>query len=306
MTYGDNENNLDKGPDTPPPAGAIPPIAATSGPKVRRVGALTMALCLIAVGVLLIVSIFVPIPRMLPIFRFFPVVLILFGLEILLANIWAQKKPEVKIKYDFLSIFLCMILIGGSLVAALIPQWANMHYNQRQNDRALMAQMDEEAYEALAKRGDVSLVSCYIESNVTDYADGITLAELPSTYYVRTEVYFKGDFATQKEFEKACAEVLTALRGIVAHIDGAGFYSYNQTKPGDGYYGDAIYDLWLDGQFQMNYDASEMHNYTTAYQWDSASQCYMSEQEWEAANSEPVDVPDEPEDAEYEDMDNAA
>ena len=60
--------------------------------KTKRVGTFTMALSLIVVGVLLLLRIFIPDMNFVFIFRFFPVILVALGIEILVAN--ARYKEE--------------------------------------------------------------------------------------------------------------------------------------------------------------------------------------------------------------------
>lgn len=85
----------------------------------RRVGTVTMACALIAVGVLLIIGSFNQSISFLMMARLAPIILIVLGIEILFR--YFVSKGE-KLRYDFLSGFVCFILIIGSLGMAAIPE----------------------------------------------------------------------------------------------------------------------------------------------------------------------------------------
>ncbi len=75
----------------------------------RRVGTLTLGICLICTGVLFAVRLFVPdILSYYFIFRLWPVALILLGVEVLAANIGNR---EQKIAYDGWAIVIMILVL---------------------------------------------------------------------------------------------------------------------------------------------------------------------------------------------------
>ena len=94
------------------------PQAAANAP-VRRVGSVTLGICLITAGVLFLCYFFVPNFNWQLVLKIVPAAgLILLGCEVL----YFAAKPQ-RWKYDFLSVFLCIVLMvcafgGACLMAA--------------------------------------------------------------------------------------------------------------------------------------------------------------------------------------------
>ncbi len=97
--------------------------------QVRRVGTVTFGVILIVTGVLFLVHLFLPAFNYFLIFRFWPVILILLGVEVLAGS--RQKSYEVldaegkvieqsKVVYDVPAILLMMALTGFAICMALI------------------------------------------------------------------------------------------------------------------------------------------------------------------------------------------
>ena len=75
-----------------------------------RVGTVSMGIMLVAVGLLLLVSELIGLSGAMLILRWWPVILIILGIEIL-AFIFLSKEDQPKIKFDGLSIFLTIFII---------------------------------------------------------------------------------------------------------------------------------------------------------------------------------------------------
>lgn len=111
------------------PAPNAPPIPPAAPVPSRRVGTFTMALCLIATGLVLLLHIFWPGIPLVTIARFAPVVLVLLGTELLVACL---RHKQEKLRMDGLSIFLSLVLIFGSLAVAAASEH-DRHGAWRQN-----------------------------------------------------------------------------------------------------------------------------------------------------------------------------
>lgn len=88
--------------------------------RTRRVGTLTMGLSLIGAGVLFAVHLFVPgIFTYYYIFRLWPLILILLGAEVMIANV---RNREEKIIYDGWAIFIMVLTmaLAGTLAGCQI------------------------------------------------------------------------------------------------------------------------------------------------------------------------------------------
>lgn len=84
--------------------------------KERRVGTLTFGIVLVIAGILLCFSIFTGIVELRAIVRFWPVVFIILGAEILIYSF----KKDVQIKYDVWGILLTMFIVfSASLVGTV-------------------------------------------------------------------------------------------------------------------------------------------------------------------------------------------
>ena len=88
--------------------------------KTRRVGTLTMGVSLIAAGTLFLLHLFMPLtlPYLL-IFRAWPVILILLGIEVMIANL---KSKEDRIIYDGWAIFIMVLImcLAGTMAGCQI------------------------------------------------------------------------------------------------------------------------------------------------------------------------------------------
>lgn len=87
-----------------------------NGP-IRRVGSFTLGACLIAAGIFFLFYYFVPNFDWMLILKIAPALaVILLGIEVL----YFASKPE-RWKYDFLSVFFCLILILGCFALMFVP-----------------------------------------------------------------------------------------------------------------------------------------------------------------------------------------
>jgi thiol:disulfide interchange protein len=88
--------------------------------RTRRVGTLTMGISLIAAGILFLVRFLVPsVLSYYYIFRLWPVILVLLGIEVLIANL---RNREDKIIYDGWAIFIMVLVlcIAGAMAGCQI------------------------------------------------------------------------------------------------------------------------------------------------------------------------------------------
>ncbi|WFA08744.1 hypothetical protein [Tissierella sp. Yu-01] len=83
--------------------------------KTYRVGTITMAIILIALGTIIFISQISGVLAIDMIMKLWPLMLILLGLEILYFR-YKSKDDEVVIKYDVFSIFLVMFILFTNLV----------------------------------------------------------------------------------------------------------------------------------------------------------------------------------------------
>ena len=103
--------------------------------RIRRIGSVTFGVVLVITGVIFLLQQFIPKIDYVIVFRFWPVVLIGLGIEVLLGS--RQKNIEVldeegkvveqnKVVYDVPAIMLTVVLIFFSIFMAIM-NWALIH-----------------------------------------------------------------------------------------------------------------------------------------------------------------------------------
>lgn len=256
-----------------PPNGYAP--VAKREKKGRRVGTFTMALSLIAFGVVLLLRVFLPGLDYAMIARLSPIVLIFLGVEVIVAN--AMHK-EGKLYYDGVSMVICLFLLVGSLLSAVLPE---LYYRDRQREllnQQMMSVLDEYGYATLSDVGIISSIEWY--ANVGDTLPSeldreITKVEdIQGLDYVQARVYLDKSFTTRAEFAKACQEVVKKMGSVVEKLDYMSFYNAEYENNID----DANFYLPLNGPHQINWDVKRMEKaiegqYKTVggsyiYDWD--------------------------------------
>lgn len=96
---------------------------------IRRVGTVTFGLTLVTTGILFLANLFYPAFDYLMVYRFWPLILIFLGIEVLLGS--RQKSVEVlneegkvveqsKVIYDVPAILLMIVLTGFAMCMAVI------------------------------------------------------------------------------------------------------------------------------------------------------------------------------------------
>ena len=93
--------------------------------QIRRVGSMTFGLALICYGILFLVHIFVPVLGYNIIFRYWPVIFILLGIEILVEN-YKCRAQEWKMVYDFAAILMLGAMLLFAMVMAVLD-YAMLH-----------------------------------------------------------------------------------------------------------------------------------------------------------------------------------
>lgn len=114
--------------------------------KVRRVGRFAFALLLIGAGILLLVQQFVPQFDLLSIVRFAPALLIVLGIEMLVYS----SKPDIQVKFDWLSVLGCGFILCIVGVASLIPLfWGYVNPARDYARNNYSTQLQDQIYQAL-------------------------------------------------------------------------------------------------------------------------------------------------------------
>ena len=84
--------------------------------KSKRVGTISMAIVLIGFGILMFVAQISKISAVELAIKFWPVILILLGGEILWSSFQSKKENEdIKIRYDIFSVFIVMVILSVNI-----------------------------------------------------------------------------------------------------------------------------------------------------------------------------------------------
>lgn len=266
--------NAPEQPTAPPPPAFSSPSQPQPAPpqRVRRVGTFSMALSLIATGVILVLRVFIPNFNFSLVLKLAPIVLVFLGLEILVANFTPGLQ---KLKYDVLSVFVCLVLIAAALMFSFIPDWVARQDMAASTGRSLTLEMDNAAYEALKGRGDINRVQSYINIDPQDYTAGLGLGTLQPQHYIQARVYFTGKAEDKEAFITASREVLAALQTVVPHLDYVSFYSVPDESGATP--APERYSLWLDGPFELGWSREQMLANTQTDVWNQEQQNYETQ-----------------------------
>lgn len=208
--------------------------------KVRRVGTLTLGLALVAAGVCLLLNAFVPNFPLATVAQFSPVILILIGLEILVSTLIYQGE---KLRYDFLSMFVCFFLIIGSVGLSFIPRYVESMLSIEQAESRINQELEEDVYEAL-KGEPIDRLSTgfYLYENMVPWNEPV---DPDLTYsdaygaYLSVDVTLGGSYEGAEEFAAEAREVMDRLQQLDLPPDA---YLYISDRNYE--YQLHIYDLW--------------------------------------------------------------
>ena len=154
--------NPQPGPQTPPKPAAKRPSKQEQEKPVRRVGSVTLGLCLMAVGVCFLCYYFVPgFDWLLVVKVGAPLALVALGVE----TLWCAARPG-RWKYDFLAVFGCLVLMGGAFCLTLVPLfWEQVSPERRVWLDTLTEQYEENLYDTLDDRVRLQRLDVYADTN---------------------------------------------------------------------------------------------------------------------------------------------
>ena len=189
-----------------------PPTPPEKPQKTRRVGTFTFGLVLVALGVLLLVKIAVPSFNLSKILQFSPAILIALGLEVL---IYAGK-PDVKLKYDFLSMIVCFIVICAAVCSSFAVEFFRYYspdreYAQNRVENELSTQTTTALKPQADLIRDVSTSIYFGTVRDRDYSV-FTTANLTDNDTVHAEITLSAQYATAEAFATDCKTVLDAAK----------------------------------------------------------------------------------------------
>ena len=186
-------------------------------PPLRRVGSFTLGACLIAAGIFFLLTYFVPGFPTQPVLRIVPAAgLVLLGGEVL----FFAARPG-RWKYDFWSVLICLVLMGGCFCLSLLPVvWEEISPQRRQTELRLGQEYTAEAYDRIKTAAPEVRVkdirgNAYLYSSKTE-----TLRDLDAgDGHLSLTVELFGDYDSVQAFAQDCRRVTDAVQQCSALPD---------------------------------------------------------------------------------------
>lgn len=197
--------------------GSAAPEMPGKQPPLRRVGSFTLGVCLIAAGTFFLLTYFVPGFPTQPVLRIVPAAgLVLLGGEVL----FFAARPG-RWKYDFWSVLICLMLMGGCFCLSLLPVvWEEISPQRRQTELRLGQEYTAEAYDRIKTAAPEVRVkdirgNAYLYSSKTE-----TLRNLDAgDGHLSLTVELFGDYDSVQAFAQDCRRVTDAVQQCSALPD---------------------------------------------------------------------------------------
>ncbi|MEE0544465.1 MAG: hypothetical protein UC771_08345 [Faecalibacterium sp.] len=190
--------------------GSAAPEMPGKQPPLRRVGSFTLGACLIAAGIFFLLTYFVPDFPTQPVLRIVPAAgLVMLGGEVL----FFAARPG-RWKYDFWSVLICLVLMGGCFCLSLLPVvWDELGPERNQASMKLSQQYTADAY-AQIRKSDPDAPVKDISGNVYLYTGAVkTLEDIDGgSGYVTLDVELSGSYGSAEQFAQACRSMTDAVQ----------------------------------------------------------------------------------------------
>lgn len=256
----------------------------TSGKQLpqRRVGSFTLGACLIAAGIFFLLAYFVPGVDWKLMLKIAPAAgLILLGGEVL----FFAARPG-RWKYDFWSVLICLVLMGGCFCLSLLPVvWEEISPERRQTELRLGQEYTAEVYDQIKTAAPEVRVkdihgNAYLYSSKTE-----TLRDLDAGGgHLSLTVVLFGDYDSVQAFAQDCRRVTDAVQQCSALPDELRIAWAPDNDPGQSLAAGTLqrveqYTLELDGIAQLDWTTEQMAKQTEV-------QYLLDEENEETAESE--------------------
>ena len=183
----------------------------------RRVGSFTLGVCLIAAGIFFLLTYFVPGVDWKLTLKIAPAAgLILLGGEVL----FFAARPG-RWKYDFWSVLICLVLMGGCFCLSLLPVvWEEISPQRRQTELRLGQEYTAEAYDRIKTAAPEVRVkdirgNAYLYSSKTEMLRDLDAGD----GHLSLTVELFGDYDSVQAFAQDCRRVTDAVQQCSALPD---------------------------------------------------------------------------------------
>lgn len=262
--------------------GSAAPEMPGKQPPLRRVGSFTLGVCLIAAGAFFLCYHFVPGFDWQLALKIVPAAgLVMLGGEVL----FFAARPG-RWKYDFWSVLICLVLMGGCFGLSLLPvMWDELGPERNQASMKLSQQYTADAY-AQIRKSDPDAPVKDISGNVYLYTGAVkTLEDIDAgSGYVTLDVELSGSYGSAEQFAQACRSMTDAVQQCRPQPDTLIFAWSPDNDPEESLGTGTLqqveqYTLELVGIAQLDWTADQMAKQTEV-------QYLLDEENEETAESE--------------------
>ena len=240
-----------------PPAPKAPRPAAPDRP-IRRVGSITLGFALIAAGAFFLLFYFWPAFNWPLVLKLAPALaLVLLGCEVL----YSAARPG-RWKYDFLSVFACLALMGGAFCLAFVPVvWERMGPARSIREQQLTDGYIDQLYSDLeSQAGQIRLKdlrgNVYLNT-VDEEPERLDLSDDAARLYLWVELY--GPYEGSEDFAADCRALTDVIRSQAHQPEEVYFYyDYRpEGRPDQELQGGRL-ELELMGPVQLDWTQAQM------------------------------------------------
>ena len=250
---------------TEPMEGAAPvppapkaPRPATPDRTIRRVGSITLGFALIAAGAFFLLFYFWPAFNWQLVLKLAPALaLVLLGCEVL----YSAARPG-RWKYDFLSVFACLALMGGAFCLAFVPVvWERMGPARSIREQQLTDGYIDQLYSDLeSQTGQIRLKdlrgNVYLNT-VDEEPERLDLSDDAARLYLWVELY--GPYEGGEDFAADCRALTDVIRSQAHQPEEVYFYyDYRPEGSPDQELQGGRLELELMGPVQLDWTQAQM------------------------------------------------
>lgn len=258
------QNGKETTADTAPETSWVPknpPPAAAQAEPVRRVGSMTLGICLITAGIFFLAYHFLPNFDAPLVLKIVPAAgLVLLGCEVL----YYATRPQ-RGKYDFVSVFVCLVLMACCFGLTLLP----LVWEQIDPDNQLVAQKlsddyQRSVYEKFQQEApEIRLkdMGCWVELYRYDGGEGKLTSD--NTETLELNVWLQGPYDSAEAFAKDCRRLTNVAQQMEVQPKQIGFFCRGFSDADKELSSGSLaqkenYELYLNGTVQLDWTAEEM------------------------------------------------
>lgn len=178
----------------------------TCNPR-RRVGSFTLGLCLILAGLSMLLYYFWPAFDYAAAAKLAPLILVFLGAEVL----FFAARPGQR-KYDFLSVFLCLVLVGCATAVSFLPlMWQQLGPAAETRRRLLENELQAAYYNQLQ---DMEIADLTLSVYPAFGSNAQSVHQLTPADHVWISVDLTGPYTNAEDFAESCLAVCRKIREV--------------------------------------------------------------------------------------------